>query len=282
MGEQSLLAGRPHRGGFLDRLGGGLLQAMQRAFDAEEVARRNGLLQRLDPRVKLVGLGALIVVAVSVRSLSVLAGLFAIAVALAAVSQVSPGRLFRQVWLGVLIFTGAIALPALFLVPGDPLLRLPVLDWPVTQQGLTGAAFLIGRAETAATYALLLILCTPWPHVLKALRCCRVPVVVVAILGMTHRHIFTLLQAAAEMVEARRSRSVGRLSPRERRRVATAIAGELFGKALHLSTEVHLAMVSRGYRGEIRLLDDFRMAALDWAALAGFAAVAAGAVWLQA
>ena len=60
-------------------------------------------------------------------------------------------------------------------LPGALVYRLPVLGWPVTAQGLGSAAYLITRVETAATLALLLILCTPWTHVLKAMRVLRVP-----------------------------------------------------------------------------------------------------------
>jgi hypothetical protein len=39
------------------------------------------------------------------------------------------------------------------------------------------------RAETAATFSVLLVLCTPWSFVLKALRVLRLPIVLVVILG---------------------------------------------------------------------------------------------------
>ena len=271
-----------HRGGFLDRLADGIAHALAHALDAEELARRDGFLQRLDPRVKLGAVVGFIVVAVVVKSLAVLAGLFLLTVVLALSSGIALRRLAGQVWIGVLAFTGLIALPALFLVPGDVLTTLPLLGWPVTHQGLRSAAFLVGRAETTATFALLLILSTPWAHLLKAFRAYRLPVVLVVILGMTYRYVFVLLTMAAQMFEARRSRMVGRLPPRDRRRLATATAGALLGKALDMSTEVHLAMISRGYRGEPRLIDDFRVGALDWAAAGGFLVISSLALWLQA
>ena len=254
---------RRHDGAFLDRLAGGLVHAMDHALDADDLSRRDGLLQRLDPRVKLAGLLGLIVVAVFVKSLIVLGALFLVAVALALPSHVTLSRLVKQIWLKVFAFTILIALPAIFLVPGAVIARVPVLSWPVTLQGVRSAAFLLGRAETAATFALLLILTTPWPHVLKALRVFRAPIVLVVILGMTHRYIFVFLESASRMFEARRSRMVGPLSPRDRRRVATATAGALLDKALHLSTDVQSAMVSRGYRGEVRLIDDFQTTPID-------------------
>jgi cobalt/nickel transport system permease protein len=281
--EQSFVQGaHRHRGqGFLESLAQGLARAMEHALDAEAMAARKGFLQGLDPRAKLVALGALIVATTLVATLTSLAALFLLAVVLAALSGITLARLGKQVWLSVLLFTGVIALPALVIVPGVPVLQIPALGWTVTLQGLRSAAFLVGRAETAATFALLLVLTTPWPHVLKALRAVGVPVIVVAVLGMTHRYIFVLLQTAMQMFEARRSRIVGPMTAAERRRLVAASAGVLLGKTLQLSTEVHLAMIARGYRGEVRLLDDFRTRPRDWAALLPALAIPALILWLQ-
>ena len=127
----------------------------------------------------------------------------------------------------MLFFTGVIALPAIFVTPGEVWFRLPLLDWPVTVQGVRAALNLLVRVETATTLSVLLILTTPWMHVLKALRVLRVPVVFVVILGMTYRYIFVLLQTAADMFEARRSRLIGELDGAEQRRLASASVGVL-------------------------------------------------------
>jgi energy-coupling factor transporter transmembrane protein EcfT len=177
------------------------------------------------------------------------------------------------------VFTGAIALPAIFITPGQVLYRLPLLGWPITAQGLRSAAYLIVRVETSATLAILLILCTPWTNVLKALRVLRVPVVFVVILGMTFRYIFLLLQTARDMFESRQSRMVGTLEAAERRRVAASSVGVLLSKTLNLSSDVYMAMQSRGFRGEVYTLDEFAMQGRDWLALALFLALAALAAW---
>jgi cobalt/nickel transport system permease protein len=268
------------RGDFIEQMLRGLLAAMEQAADAERLAARGGLLQHMDPRIKTVGALALILTAVSAKSLLALAVLFGAAVTLALCSHVSVARLAGQAWIGVLLFTGLLAAPALFLVPGETLAGVPLLDWTISAQGLRSAAFLIGRAETTATYALLVILTTPWPHVLKALRSLGVPVVLVVILGMTHRYILLLLGSAVELFEAQRSRLMAPLSGRERRHLATSSAVVLLEKALSLSAEVHQAMIARGYRGEVHLLDDFRTRPVDWLALVGAFVLAASALGL--
>lgn len=236
-------------------------------------------MQRLDPRVKVVGLLALIIVAAMARHVEVIFAVFALTTVLALLSKVSFRTLATRAWLGVFVFTGCIALPAIFITPGHTLYRLPLIHWVITEQGLRSALYLITRVETEATLSLLLILCTPWTHVLKALRVLRVPVVFVVILGMTYRYIFVLLQTAQDMFEARQSRLVGQLEDAERRRMAAASVGVLLGKSLHLSHEVYLAMQSRGFQGEVYTLDDFRMQPRDWVALGGFLVIAALACW---
>ena len=271
---------RKNSRGVVERSLASFAGALEHALHAEELAKKNGLLQSLDPRVKIAAIVPLIAIAALTRRWWVDAALLVVAVAIALLSNVPLGTLAKRVWLGVLTFTGFIALPALILTPGHAIYTVPFLGWTVTAQGLRAALFLIMRAETAATFSVLLVLCTPWSHVLKALRVLRLPVVLVVILGMTYRYIFLLLRNAHDMFTSRRSRMVGRLDGREQRRAATASAGVLMSKTLQLSGDVYLAMRSRGFQGEVYVLDEFQTGWFDWAMLALFLTVAAAAFWL--
>ena len=136
---------------FLERTLAGFLSAVEHALDAEDIAKANGLLQRLDPRVKVVGILILIIAAATAHKLWVIGAVFAIALALSAASRVSPLLLAKRVWTPVLLFTGIIALPAPFVIPGRVVARLPGLGWPLTAQGLLSASYLVSRVETAST-----------------------------------------------------------------------------------------------------------------------------------
>jgi cobalt ECF transporter T component CbiQ len=267
------------RKSFVERTLAGLAEAFERSLYSEAIGAQAGLLQGLDPRIKLVGLLLLIIAAASARSLAVVGTVLLVAIALALLSRVSLATLTKRVWLSALIFTGAIALPALFLTPGRAIARVPLVDWPITEQGLTSALFLLGRVLTSTTLATTLVLTTPWTDLLKALRVLRVPTLFVVILGMTYRYIFLILQTASDMFESRQSRGIGRLDGAEQRRVATASVGVLLSKSFQLSNDVYLAMQSRGFRGEIYTLDEFRTTPRDWLALVAFVAVAGVALW---
>ena len=271
-------AGKNSRG-VVERSLASFVDALEHAFYAEESAKKNGLLQKLDPRIKIAAVFPLIVIAALARRLGVIVALFATALVLALLSKVPLATLAKRVWLGVLTFTGFISFPALFLTPGVAIYTLPLLGWSVTEQGLRAAMYLIMRAETAATFSVLLVLCTPWSFVLKALRVLRLPIVLVVILGMTYRYIFLFLRNAHDMFMSRKSRMVGRLDGGEQRRVATASAGVLMSKTIQLSGDVYLAMRSRGFQGEVYVLDEFQTHWFDWAMLAVFISIALLALW---
>ncbi len=255
---------------FVERTIFNLSDGLNLAAYAEDSARSGGLLQRVDPRIKVVGMLAVIVSVAVTHSLRTIAATFLLANVLAIASRVSPLHLARWVWTPVFLFTGLLALPAIFLTPGVPVHA----NWPITEQGIRTASFLLLRSETAVSLSTLLILTTRWAHILKSLRVLQVPVVFVVILSMTYRYLFVILQTALDMFESRESRTVGVLEPADKRRLATATVGVLLSKSYQLSADVHLAMQSRGYRGEVYMLDDFEMRRADWTWLFFFFAVA--------
>jgi cobalt/nickel transport system permease protein len=271
--------GRRVRRGVIEKTLADLAQALEQSLFAENIARQPGLLQALDPRVKIISILALLIAVGLSRSLVVLLGLYGVTLVLAWRSAVPMGFFVKRVWLFMPFFTGLIALPAFFITPGPPLLALP-LGLVITRPGALTALFLLLRVSTSVSLGVLLMLTTAWPTLLKALGVLRVPEGFILILGMTYRYIYLLLRTAEDMFLSRKSRVVGRMSSAEERRVLAASAGTLLNKSLHLSGEVYLAMQSRGYRGQAHTLDTFRMRALDWAWGAVIAGVAAGAIWL--
>lgn len=251
--------------------------AIEHSVYAEELARRSGLLQQIDPRVKVVVLGFAILVAASLRSWLTQVALLTLLVALLVASRISPGTIARLLF-GLPLFTLVVAAPALILVPGPELLRLP-FGLSVTTTGAWSVLALLLRvtASLAATSAL--VLTTRWADLLAALRAFRVPLVFVLVLAMTYRYVFVLLELLQDLLLARRSRLLRRDENTEQRRWLSSALGVLFQRSLRTSERVYLAMAARGYRGEPRTLRNPSLAETDWVALSlGSAAFAA--LWL--
>jgi cobalt/nickel transport system permease protein len=206
---------------------------------------------------------------------------------LAYASRVPLGFYFKRVWILMPFFTGVIALPATLspFTPGPALVTLidlasPPLHLSITVPGVITAAFLLLRVGASVSIAVLLVLTTRWTSLLKALQVLHVPQAFVLILGMTYRYIYVLLHTLNNMFLARRSRMVGRMSGGEERQWIAASMGALLAKSYGLSEEVYLAMQSRGFRGESKILQEMTWTRADWAWLAVFVATAVLSVWV--
>jgi cobalt ECF transporter T component CbiQ len=274
--------GKRRKGGFVEKTLSGAAGLLRQALFSDDLAGRSGLLQAIDPRVKLLTVLGLLLVTALAHSIPVLFAMYAVTLALAAASLIPIGFFLRRVWLFIPIFTGIVVLPATFsfVTPGE--IVVPLGTWfghPVglTRQGLTSAGLLIVRVATSISLVVLVVLTTTWTRLLAALRSLGVPRIFVLVLGMAYRYVFHLLNAVTEMYESRKARSVQRDTNVARGRAfVSASAGALFGKAHALSDEVHLAMVSRGYTGNARSVGAGRLRAIDaaWIAAALLVGVA--------
>ena len=261
--------GKRRRGNFIEKTSRGATALLRDTLFSEDVAAERGLLQRIDPRVKLLGLFSLLVATAFVRNIPVLVALYGGTLVLAAASRLSVSFFVRRVWLFIPIFTGIVVLPATLNVVTHGHIVVPLGTafghrLGLTEQGLTSAGLIIARVATSISFVVLLTLTTPWAKLLAALRALLVPRMFVLVLGMAYRYLFTLLTAVTDMYTARTARTVARdADATSGRAFVAASAGALFGKAHALSEEVHQAMLARGYDGNARNINAFRIGLID-------------------
>ncbi len=214
------------------------------------------------------------------HQLAVLATLYVVTLGLAWASRVPIGMFVRRVWLFIPIFTAIVVLPATLnlITPGHVVVSLGTwFGHPVglTSQGLRGAAIITCRVAVSVSLAVLVTLTTSWPRLLNGMRSLHVPRMFVTVAAMAHRYIFYLLDSVTDMYTARRARTVKPDSIRSSRQFVAASAGALFGKSNHLTTEVHQAMIARGYVGEIHALERPTFGVLDLVAVTTVVTIAA-------
>jgi cobalt/nickel transport system permease protein len=102
---------------------------------------------------------------------------------------------------------------------------------------------------------------------------------------MTYQYIFLLVRIVQEMHLAKKSRTIKTDMTRqgiknEQNWVASRI-GTVLMKSYKMSDEIHSAMVSRGFHGEIKSHDTFKIRTIDrvWT---GFSlAFITGVIWLN-
>ena len=188
---------------------------MRQAMFAEDVAAQPGLLQRLDPRVKVVTLLGLLLVAALVRSVVVLLVVYVVTLG------ARRGR--RALPLGVLRQAGLALRPDLHRHRRAPRhaqrrharRRSSCRSAPgsATRSGSPARDCTARRSSSSGwpssiSLVVLLTLTTPWTRLLAALRALFVPRMFVLVLGMAYRYLFHLLDSVTDMYTARKARTV--------------------------------------------------------------------------
>lgn len=263
---------------FIQKTLHGVIEFLRESVYSEEIALRPGILQTIDPRIKLLGIFLLLITVNLLRHLTLLWGIYLGILILAKSSKVPLKFILQRVWLVIPLFTGIMVLPALFnwVRPGDPLWILWKFSSPlnfgpihlpselsITRQGFWGAFLLVSRVGISVTLAVLLTLTTRWNNLLRALRTFFVPRIFIVTLEMTYRYIFVLITILDDMFLARKARDTGNSSGAEQRRFIGSSIANLFGKSLQMSEEVYSSMTARGYSGEIHTLERFRLRWMD-------------------
>jgi len=252
-----------------------LARSITDVLENEEIAARPGLLQRIDPRIKLITLLLFAVTVSLVHSLWVLLALIALTCVFAALSRVGVAAFARKVWLsaGLLAFLIAVPSALAWFTPGEAAFTLGPLT--VTEPGLLGVATLVARVAAAAGFALLVVWTMRWSDLLRALSALRMPDVVVATLGMAQKQILTLLRTVEQIHLARESRTLTLGTTKENRDWVTERMAFVLRKSMKTADDVYDAMLARGYTGSMPSLRRLQVGAADWAWLATSVAICA-------
>ncbi len=156
------------------------------------------------------------------------------------------------------------ALPVMFTLPGEPLLRMTIGPWTptISDQGLVRFLSIALKSWLSVQAAIVLAGTTPFPELLAAMRAVRIPRLLVAIIGLMWRYLFVLADEALRLMRARAARSghadVPGVRPGGtlawRAQVTGGMAGNLFLRSFDRAERIYAAMAARGYDGEVRLL----------------------------
>jgi cobalt/nickel transport system permease protein len=171
-----------------------------------------------------------------------------------------------------------LAIPAAFnwITPGRPIwtlfrfeqgLHLGPWSFPailtITDSGLRAASLLVLRVWGSLFVVMLLLATTSWQNLLRAMRCLAVPQFLVFALSMTVRYIYLLLGLALDWYLARKSRTLRTARWRQDQSWMAAQVGYLFKRSQELAGSIYLSMMSRGFRGEAKVLEVSQWRAKD-------------------
>ncbi|MEI6104515.1 MAG: cobalt ECF transporter T component CbiQ [Methanothrix sp.] len=277
--------------GFVGKTIDGIFGFLEEAFISESFSKRRGLLQSLDPRAKLVSILAVIFATSLISDLGVLVFIYALTLLFSSLSKIEVGFFIKRVWLFIPVFAGIIAVPMIFNVflPGDPLIPVAYLgpgahlgpfSLPesifITKQGSMAAVIFTMRVATCVSAVVLLFLTTPQQILFKSLRTVGVPKLYVLTLQMTYRYIFLFMELIREMYVAKKGRTIKSGGLIDEQKWVGGRIGYTLIRSLSMSEKVHMAMMSRGFNGEVHIMQEFKMKNRDY--LAGAVAISASLV----
>jgi cobalt/nickel transport system permease protein len=255
--------------------------AVAEVLQNEAVAAGPGLMQRLDPRIKLISILLFAVTASLTHSIWVLLGLTVATAGLAAASGVGIASFSRKVWTSALFFGLLLSLPAMtaWITPGPVLVPLGPLS--ITATGVVVAVRLTLRVAAGAGFGLLVVWTTRWTDLLQALTAMRMPDIVVATLAMTQQQIMSLLRTVEHVHLARESRMLTQGTTAQNRGWVTERMAFVAKKSIKTADDVYDAMIARGFSGAMPSLVRLRTSARDWAWLVASVAACAMALGLD-
>ena len=269
--------------GFVGKTIDGIFSFLQEAFVSETYAKRNGLLQGLDPRANLISILAVVFATSMIGDIHLLILVYLVTLLFAYLSKVDVIFFIKRVWLFIPIFAGIIALPMIFniFLPGDPLIQLIYLgpgfyigpfSLPesifITKQGVSLAVVFTMRVATCVSAVVLLFITTPQQVLFKSLRSVGVPKIYVLTIEMAYRYIFLLMDMVREMYAAKKARTIKSKSMFEEQKWVGGRMGYTLIRSIDMSEKVHMAMMSRGFDGDIKVMQQFKMINRDYFAIA--------------
>jgi cobalt/nickel transport system permease protein len=268
---------------FIRKTIDGIFSFLQDAFVSETYAKRDGLLQSLDPRTKLISILAVIFATSLIGDLDVLIFIYTLTLIFAYLSKIEVWFFIKRVWLFIPIFAGIITLPMIFniFLPGQCVFQVAYLgpgahlgpfslpsNICITKEGISMAVIFTMRVATCVSAVVLLFITTPQQVLFKSLRTIGVPRLYVLTLEMAYRYIFLLMDMVREMYVAKRARTIRSRSMFEEQKWVGGRMGYTLIRSIDMSEKVHKAMMSRGYNGDVKVMQQFQMQNRDYVAAA--------------
>ncbi|MEW6033903.1 MAG: cobalt ECF transporter T component CbiQ [Chloroflexota bacterium] len=243
----------------------------------DEYSKLNSPIHRLDPRVKLLSALAFVlaVVLTPPGGWQAFAAYLVLVTAAVILSRVPPWFVLkRSLMLEPFVLVVAAFIP--FFKPGEVAGSYNIWMWQVsvTYPGITLFWSVLAKAWLAIICLTLLTATTPFSHLLLAMEKLKVPRVLVMTLSFMYRYIFILEEEVLRMRQARDSRNFGGKLLWQVR-VVGHMAGTLFIRAYERGERVYAAMVSRGFDGEVRTLQQLTLRRTDAISAAAFLALLA-------
>jgi len=228
--------------------------------EIDKYAHLHSIFHSWDPRVKIVSLTLLIItIALLPQILLALVG-FAIAVIFVFLSRIPFSFVLKQLrWVMLFLLFFFMVMP--LTVDGNNIIKLK--DITVSWEGLKLASLISLRAISICLLIFPMIGTTKFHESIKALHKLKFPNKLVQIIMFAYRYIFVFMEQFARMFTAAKARCFKKKTDFFTFKTIGNLIGMLFVRSFERTQSVYNAMISRGYKGDLKTFDEFKLCGKD-------------------
>ena len=214
-----------------------------------------GWITTIEPRVKVVAIFIFVMLSTTLHNKTVLLAAFLLLLGSSLAVGISLVYILKRL-VFILPFGGLMLSLLPFVTPGNPLftLHLGTLELTGTREGWEAALLPGLRMITAFLCMVFLAATTTLPEILHALKHLKVPKILIVLMDFTVRYLAVVLDELARMQTARKARAftAGKnLWHWHTIKTLASTLAILFLRSYDRSERVYLAMLARGYDGNL-------------------------------
>jgi cobalt/nickel transport system permease protein len=164
-------------------------------------------------------------------------------------------------------------------VPHAPALQVGCIWIALSHQGFQRGLSLFLRALSSLCCLYFLILTTPFVELVSVMKRLHVPGFIIELFSLVYRGIFIFYEMAGNISLSQGSR-LGYSGIRNSLHSCAHLASSLFIKSYACSQNIYLALLARGYDGEMEVLEpEYAVSAAHWIFIAIAEALVLGIMW---
>ncbi|QSZ27336.1 cobalt ECF transporter T component CbiQ [Aceticella autotrophica] len=247
------------RKGFIEKTIENIDTAFKQMFFSSATADKNGLLQKISPKYKVLSAIIFVVISQLIRNVHILLFIYLYLLLLAYLSKLSPFSLIKRVLMIAGFISGIVLIPCIFniVVPGTPIFSI-TKNFYITSEGVTDAFRILMHTILSITIIFLFTSTSRWNELLSSLKSLYVPKIFVMVIEMAYRYVYLLLKITLDMFLSRKSRTIGKLDLETKKKVLNNTLSNMLLKTLYITDEAYKAMLSRGYIGKPKFLNRYK------------------------
>jgi cobalt/nickel transport system permease protein len=260
--------GKRHRLPFIDNTLQKLAEFIKSGYVQAETASKNGLMQNLDARTKLVFLLSFVILTSFLRHLPFLAAILIFTLILYPLSGLNLFASLQKAFWPLFFFGFIVIAPAMLNIVSGGEIKLKLIQFKnehnfwiyhipavigISSEGLQLVIKLFLKISNSILLTLLIINTTSFSEIIKAMRMFKVPDIILLSITLSYKFIFILSKTTEETYFALRSRWTKHSSDTESSKIIAGRIAFVFRKSWIKYEEVYRAMVARGFTGKVNL-----------------------------